>query len=112
MDVVQAIKERKSVRAFKPDQVPLDLLKRILEHALRAPSWANTQPWEFAVVTGKKLEAIQKGFLEKQGQPPAPEVPRPYDFPEPFMSRIRALQPKDRKELTPEEWAARMADNY
>jgi hypothetical protein len=36
MDVVQAIKERKSIRAFKPDQVPLDLLKKILEQAMRA----------------------------------------------------------------------------
>jgi nitroreductase len=112
MELINAIKQRKSYRAFKPDQVPTDVIKRIMEQALRAPSWANTQPWEFAVATGKKLEAIQKGFMEKVGQPPAPEVPRPYDFPEPYMGRIRALQPKDRKELTPEDWAARMTDNY
>ena len=42
MDVVEAIRERKSVRAFKPDPVSMDMLKKIIEQALRAPSWANT----------------------------------------------------------------------
>jgi nitroreductase len=42
MDVVDAIKQRKSIRAFKSDPVKLDLLKKIIEQAQRAPSWANT----------------------------------------------------------------------
>jgi nitroreductase len=62
MDVVEVIKERKSIRAFKPDPVPRDVLKQIVEQALRAPSWANTQPWEFAIVTGKQLKEVQDGF--------------------------------------------------
>ena len=45
MDIVEAIQQRKSIRAFKPDPVPKEILKEILELALRAPSWANTQPW-------------------------------------------------------------------
>ncbi len=65
MDVIKAINERFAVRAFKSDPVPLDLLKKIIEQALRAPSWANTQPWEFAVATGKKLKAIQDGFAKR-----------------------------------------------
>ena len=88
MDVIQAIKERKSIRAFKPDSVPLDLLKKIIEQAMRAPSWANTQPWEFAVVTGQKLKAIQDAFV-KRGAAAMPssesDVPRPGDFPEPYL---------------------------
>ena len=91
MDVAEAIKERKSVRAFKPDPVSLDMIREIVEQALRAPSWANTQPWEFAIVTGKQLEEIQKGFLERGDQEPNPDVARPYDFPEPYMSRVMAL---------------------
>ncbi len=94
MDVIEAIKERKSVRAFKSDPVPLELLKKIMEQALHAPSWANTQPWEFAVAMGKPLEAIQKGFLERGEQEPHSEVARPYEFPEPYLSRIQALAPK------------------
>lgn len=112
MDVVDAIKERKSIRAFKPDPVPLDIIKKIMEQALRAPSWANTQPWEFAVATGKKLEEIEEGFVKKGLQEPYSEVARPYEFPEPYMGRIRALQPKDREELTKEEWDARTMDNF
>ena len=74
MDVAEAIKERRSVRAFKPTPVSLNTLKDIVEQALRAPSWANTQPWEFATVTGKKLEEIQRGFLEKGDQEPTPDI--------------------------------------
>ena len=91
MDVAEAIKERKSVRAFKPAAVSLDIIREIVEQALRAPSWANTQPWEFAIVTGKQLEEIRKGFLERGDQEPNPDVARPYDLPEPYMSRVMAL---------------------
>ena len=112
MEVIDAIKDRKSIRAFKSDPVPLDLLKKIIGSALRAPSWANTQPWEFAVATGKKLKAIQDGFVKLGMQDPKSEVTRPYEYPEPYMARIRALQPKDRKEMTKEEMEARFMDNF
>ena len=112
MDVVEAIKKRKSIRAFKPEPVPLDVLKQIIEQALRAPSWANTQPWEFAVATGKPLKEIQEGFIARGLQDPSSEVARPYEFPEPYMSRIRALAPKDRAEMTKEEMEERMMNNF
>lgn len=119
MDVVQAIRERKSIRAFRPDQVPLDLLKKILEDAMRAPSWANTQPWEFAVATGDKLKAIQEAFV-KRGvaamQNSQSEVARPGAFPEPFASRIKKMQIKERRgrttDLEPEEMEQRMLINF
>ncbi len=100
MDIVDAIKQRKSIRAFKPDPVPKDVLGNILEQALRAPSWANTQPWEFAIVMGRPLKEIQQGFLERGVQEPASEVARPYEFPEPYLARIQALAPKG---VTPSE---------
>jgi nitroreductase len=119
MDVIHAIKERKSIRAFTPDQVPLDLLKEILERAMRAPSWANTQPWEFAVVTGQKLKAIQDACIERGAaavQDSHSEVARPYDFPEPYASRIKQMQTKERRgrttEMKPEEMEARMVNNF
>jgi nitroreductase len=112
LDVAKAIRERKSIRAFKADPVPLETLKEIIEQALRAPSWANTQPWEFAVAGGKKLKEIEDAFIERGLQEPASEVARPYEFPEPYMGRIRALQPKDRKELTKEDWDKRTLENF
>jgi nitroreductase len=119
MDVIEAIKQRKSIRAFKPDPIKKDLLKKIIEQAQRAPSWANTQPWEFAVVTGNKLKAIQEAFVKRgpQGmQNTQSEVARPYDFPEPYISRIKAMQVKESKgrtsQATPEEMTARMNLNF
>ncbi|OGO02745.1 MAG: hypothetical protein A2Y91_01880 [Chloroflexi bacterium RBG_13_54_8] len=91
MDIVEAIQQRRSVRAFKPDPVPQSILKEILELALHAPSYANTQPWEFAIVGGKKLGEIRQAFLEKAGDAPNPDLPGPREYPEPYASRPRAL---------------------
>ena len=119
MEVIQAIKERKSIRAFKPDPIPMDLLKKILEDAMRAPSWANTQPWEFAVVTGDKLKAIQDAFVERGAagwMESRSEVARPYNFPEPYASRIKKMQIKERRgrttELEPKEMEERVLINF
>ena len=111
MDVTEAIRQRKSIRAFKPDPVPKDILKKLIEQALRAPSWANTQPWEFAIVSSKQLREIQKGFVERGEQTYCPDVARPYEFPEPYISRIRALGPRNRT-LTREEIEARLVRNF
>jgi len=111
MDITEAIGQRKSIRAFKPDPVPLDMLKKIIEPALRAPSWANTQPWEFAIATGKPLAEIQKGFIERGEQEPASEIARPYEFPEPYLSRIMALAPKG-AQPTREDMELRRVQNF
>ena len=56
---------RRSTRGFKPDPVPLDLIKEILTLAMRAPSSMNTQPWNFTVVTGEPLNRIRAGNTER-----------------------------------------------
>ena len=94
MDIIEAVNQRKSIRAFKPDPVPQGILKEIMELALRAPSWANTQPWEFVIVGGKKLEEIRQGFIEKAEQEAYPDIARPKGFPEPYDSRRRANSAK------------------
>ena len=111
MDVKDAIRERKSIRAFKPDPVPKETLRDILEQALRAPSWANTQPWEFAIVTGEKLHDIQKAYLERGDQEPRSELGRPYEFPEPYLSRREGLTPPGVSQ-TPEYLEYRRVQNY
>jgi nitroreductase len=106
MDVEDAIRQRKSIRAFKPDPVPREKLRNILEQALRAPSWANTQPWEFVVVTGEQLHEIQKAYLERGEQEPQSEIARPYEFPEPYLSRRQGMTP------TAEYMEHRRVQNY
>ncbi|MDR2089364.1 MAG: nitroreductase [Clostridiales Family XIII bacterium] len=79
MYVIEAIRARRSTRAFRPDPVERDKLAAILEAAARAPSWANSQPWETFVATGRTLARIKEGYLEKYASktPPAPETPFP-----------------------------------
>ncbi len=94
MDIAEAIKKRKSIRAFKPDPVPRNALREIMELALRAPSWGNTQPWEFAIVSGKELEKIRQAFIKKADEEPNPDLSRPQEFPEPYDSRRRGVAAK------------------
>src|SRR4030043_590327 len=96
MDIVEAINQRKSVRAFKSDPVPREILKEIMEPALRAPSWGNTQPWEFAIATGKKLEEVRQAFAGKAAaaEEDKPDIPRPREFPQPYDARYRVVGKK------------------
>ena len=59
MEVLEAIKTRRSIRKYKPVPLNDERLQTVLEAARWAPSWTNTQCWEFIVVknteTKKKL---------------------------------------------------------
>jgi nitroreductase len=65
MEIIEAIQQRKSIRGYRPDPVPRDLLRRILEIAGRSPSAMNSQPWEFAVIGGEVLDRIRQANLER-----------------------------------------------
>lgn len=56
MDFYEVIKKRHSVRAYKSDPIPEDVLSRILEAFRAAPSWANTQAWELILVTEPEIK--------------------------------------------------------
>jgi nitroreductase len=111
MDISEVIGQRKSIRAFKQNPVSQDILKKILQESIRAPSWANTQPWEFAVVTGNSLDEIRAGFLEKSMTSPSPDVPRPPEFPERYAARIRVLDKQNRL-VTQKDWDSRRIQNF
>ena len=66
MDLMDAIKERRTIRKYKPDPVPEEALKAVMEAVRWAPSWANTQCWEVIAVQDLKVrselaEALPKG---------------------------------------------------
>jgi len=48
--LIEAIKQRRAARAFKPDPIPEAILQAILQMGLRSPSGFNLQPWRFIVV--------------------------------------------------------------
>jgi nitroreductase len=64
MDLIKAIQERKSVRAFKPDPIPKDKIEAVLNLALHAPSAINLQPWEFVVVVGEERERLSRRLIK------------------------------------------------
>jgi nitroreductase len=70
MDLVNIVKGRRSIRAFRPDRVPRKAIEKILETALRAPSAINLQPWDLTVVMDEERERLSrvllKAFREKR----------------------------------------------
>jgi nitroreductase len=70
MDIIDIIKERKSIRAFKPDPVKKDQIEEILKLVINAPSAINLQPWDFIVVMDEERRRLSrkliKAYREKQ----------------------------------------------
>lgn len=64
MDIVEAIRWRKSIRSYKHTPVTKRVLREVLDIATRAPSGDNAQTWEFTVVTGEALDNIKRGNIE------------------------------------------------
>ncbi len=77
MHVTEAIKGRYSVRGFKPEPVPEDTIREVIEIARLAPSNSNTQPWHLAVVSGKARRKLQDAIFEEinSGTKPYPAFP-------------------------------------
>ncbi len=60
MEVSETIRSRRSIRRFRPDPVPREVLEKILDLAQWAPSAMNQQDWRFIVVSGERKEALLK----------------------------------------------------
>ena len=95
MTVKEALSARRSVRAYKPDRIDAAVLAEILGAAERAPSWANTQPWQVFVAQGETLGRIRAAYLEnyRDKVPGHPEVERPAQWTEETKRRQKALRP-------------------
>ncbi|MEM3579633.1 MAG: nitroreductase family protein [Candidatus Bathyarchaeia archaeon] len=71
MDVFEAIKGRRSIRAFKDADISTETVEKLIDAARWAPSAGNIQPWEFIVVrnpeTKKRLAeaALGQSFIEE-----------------------------------------------
>lgn len=71
MDVFEAIRGRRSVRAFKGQDVPVETVEKLVEAAQWAPSAGNLQPWEFIIVrrseTKRRLAeaALDQTFIQE-----------------------------------------------
>ncbi len=88
-DFYQFIESRKSIRKFKKTAVPQEILQRVINAGLHAPSGKNRQNWRFYVVQGEKLDEYlklsQKSWLGIKDILQKKLKPSLYDFTERFF---------------------------
>ena len=86
MNVSEAVKSRRSTRAFLKNPVDNNLLKELLKISSRSPSGGNLQPWKIYVINGDSMQS----FLDFQKTWTQPETPAydiyPKNLKEPYRS--------------------------
>jgi len=122
VDIIEAIRTRRSIRAFKPDPIPKKALEELLDVCRWAPSGGNTQPWHFAVLGGKLLDGV-KARLEEKARTSwdgtdytdtNPDLPRTGPYPEflvPRQQSFRALMDSIRYPSGTENLEAKQLEN-
>jgi len=118
MNVSEALEKRKSVRAFLDKPVEDSLIRNVLNHAGKAPSGVNSQPWEVAVVSGDKKIDLQSKIEQafRSGQKPKMDY---YYYPNEWISPFKDRRKecgilmystlgisRDDKERQMNQWAA------
>lgn len=77
MEVLEAIRTRRSVGKVKPDPVPRELIEQLLSAAVQAPNHYRVYPWRFVVLTGtgrEKLGEVMAQVFHKKFPDVAPEA--------------------------------------
>jgi len=94
VDLYQAIKERRSIRKFKKSPVAKNLLEKIFDIALWAPSGMNRQNWKFFILAGERKEklvsiaAVSFEYLEPQLQERFADKPKIVEATRRFFKRL------------------------
>ena len=93
MDFDSVVRRRRSIRKYKPDPVPQELIREILDQARWSPSWANTQAWSIYVVTGETLTRLRAAStaptqVELRG---GPDFRMPREWPPHLAARTKQL---------------------
>ncbi|RMF41105.1 MAG: nitroreductase [Alphaproteobacteria bacterium] len=94
MNVSEAVETRRSIRAFLPDPVPEEVLRRVFVKAARAPSGGNLQPWHVWLLSGAGMARFRAMMAPRiaRGLTDAPEYAvYPDRLWEPYRSRRFAV---------------------
>jgi nitroreductase len=86
MDVAEAVRRRMSTRAFKPDPVPGEVVRELLETAALAPSGGNLQPWRVYALAGAPLAEFKALVAASPMEEPEYDV-YPPNLWDPFRTR-------------------------
>lgn len=91
METLETIETRRSTRSFRPDPIPGDVMKRLLQVASKSPSYTNTQPWEVVVVSGQKRNELAEKLLAlaTAKAPTCADLPIPKGWPAAIDERAR-----------------------
>jgi nitroreductase len=91
-DWSEFIRSRRSVRDFRPDPVAEDVLRAVIDDALAAPSWSNTQPYRLAVASGGQADRIRDALTQRFDDAEAPDgdFEIPFVYPDDLRERRRA----------------------
>jgi nitroreductase len=117
---VSVLGARHSKRAFLDRPVRRDLLEQVLRAAAHAPSTRNGQPWQVAVLSGKRRDALAAALVAEfdRGTEPAPDYRnRPVRPDEAIEARARdagagVLQAKGIDRADPDGRRGHLRDNY
>ncbi|MEO0670134.1 MAG: nitroreductase [Pseudomonadota bacterium] len=86
-----ALSQRYSCRAYRPDPVPDTVIEAIVRSAQQVPSWCNAQPWQLIVTRGAGTDRFRDALYDAANTtPPAPDMPWPDGYPDVYGDRRRA----------------------
>jgi len=89
MSILKVIKERRSVRRYRSDPIPEEVLLRVLDAARFSPSGKNLQPWKFIIVRNETLKRrLAEASLRQSFIAEAPVVVVACGFPDRCYSRL------------------------
>ena len=96
MDILDALKTRFTCRAFAPKPLDRAIILKVVEAALQAPSWGNTQPWEVFIASGESANRLRNAYKDMfaNNVPLNPDLsrPQPQDWPPDLKERYETLR--------------------
>lgn len=96
MEFYDTVKNRHSLREFNKKPVSDEDIKKIVELAQNAPSWANSQPWKVYVATDKSLKKIKEQYKDRSN----PRVFGTPDFDKKRRTEWAEIQQKNMQHFT------------
>jgi len=87
----EMIDERHSVRAYRPEPVPEEIIRDIMALAQRTASWCNTQPWHVHITSGAATERLRQALYERAqaGQSDETDIAYPREYRGVYQERRR-----------------------
>ena len=82
MEFETVVRARYSARKFRPDPVPEETLRRMLDIAQHTPSWCNSQPWQLVITRGAATERFRQAIYAhaRSGVKPNPDFAFPVQY--------------------------------